>query len=101
MLLFEVIAKQETHFEFGGPFGVVFVMLSLPVVIYGLYFICNEQYCFPSLSFSTMMTRIQETKWVSSTSIYIYVCWMSWHVLLAIFLPGETAQGLLYDPIYV
>lgn len=29
------------EFEFGGPVGVFFMMLSLPVLIYTVYFYCN------------------------------------------------------------
>ena len=35
----------KKHNEFGGPIGTFFVTISLPTVIYALYFLCDDQFC--------------------------------------------------------
>ena len=38
--------KEKTfEYEFGGPLGSAFVILSLPLVVYGLFFACNADFC--------------------------------------------------------
>jgi hypothetical protein len=33
-------------YAFGGPVGVLFMMLSLPLVVYATYFYCNKKKCY-------------------------------------------------------
>ncbi|XP_065183875.1 delta(14)-sterol reductase TM7SF2-like [Sycon ciliatum] len=37
--------KKTTNFEFGGPMGALFTMISLPLVIMALYGVCNPSTC--------------------------------------------------------
>ena len=36
---------KEVDYEFGGPVGALATMVGLPVVIYGLYFLCDAETC--------------------------------------------------------
>ena len=36
---------SRPHYEWMGPPGALFIMLSLPLVIYALYFLCERQHC--------------------------------------------------------
>jgi hypothetical protein len=43
----EAPSQEQDHtaahdFEFGGPVGVIFMMLGLPVGVWGLFLACNE-----------------------------------------------------------
>lgn len=95
-------SKQEKiHYEFGGPVGTFFTILSLPIVIYGLYFLCNDQVClqnpfefdFQKWSRDYLPTSINQLfSWEATT---IYLGWFAFHVLLERILPGETVEGVV------
>ena len=38
--------KPGPDYAFGGPFGVLFTMLSLPLVVFATYLYCNEKKCY-------------------------------------------------------
>lgn len=43
------IARHAVKYEFMGPPGAAVIMLTLPLVVYGLYFGCNRTAC-PALN---------------------------------------------------
>jgi hypothetical protein len=96
------MAKQQppaTHYEFGGPLGAFACIICLPVVIYGLYFLCNDQICLQNpLEFdwkswldNYLPTSINQL--FSWEATYIYLGWMVFQVVLERILPGETVEG--------
>ena len=74
------------HFEFGGPIGSVFMILSLPMTVLGLYFTCNENGC-PTLGFSTDS--------LSTLGILAPFGWFVWQLFLYLIIPGQIVQGTL------
>lgn len=87
------------HTEFGGPVGTLFVTLSLPLVVYGLYFLCDGEFCVSfdwkqEIDWSVLANKFYHAKLFDTTSTLIYLAWMAYHVLLERFLPGETVEGV-------
>lgn len=94
--------QEKIHYEFGGPIGAFGCIVGLPVVIYALYFVCNEERCV------SMQSPLDETFWasvraslpqsltdlVSREAVYMYLGWMALHVLLERILPGESVEGV-------
>eukprot|EP00047_Mylnosiga_fluctuans_P002604 m.225158 g.225158 ORF g.225158 m.225158 type:complete len:423 (+) comp11222_c0_seq1:25-1293(+) len=80
-----------THFEFGGVLGAPFMLLSLPLTTYALYFLCpNASHCsilevppLPSLS-----------SLFSLEAIGVFVAWFALQVLFYNVLPGDVGEGL-------
>mmetsp|Transcript_20735 Transcript_20735/g.21388 ORF Transcript_20735/g.21388 Transcript_20735/m.21388 type:complete len:441 (+) Transcript_20735:12-1334(+) len=88
------------HYEFGGPIGAFFIIWGLPAVIYGLYFLCNKEFCLRfdtspnwELFYSTLTSNTKNLFTDEGTSIFIG--WMIFHFFLERILPGETAFGVL------
>lgn len=93
--------KQEDkiHYEFGGPVGAFFVVISLPVVISGLYLICNENTCLNNpfdfdwaLWYQSLPSLDKYFSWEAT---FMYLGWMAFHVLLERILPGENVEGVV------
>ncbi|KAJ1442950.1 ergosterol biosynthesis ERG4/ERG24 family-domain-containing protein [Ochromonadaceae sp. CCMP2298] len=94
--------------EFGGPWGALGVILGLPVVIYGLFFLCSQHRCLhthhllsslhllpnPSQSFDWDLTTIP-TALFSYEGSLMYLGWFLLCVLLERILPGEVVQGAI------
>ena len=82
------------QYEFGGPIGAFFIIWTLPLVIYGLYFLCNKDFCLRfdaspnwELFLSTATEKASEIITDEGTSIFIG--WMVFHFLLERILPGK------------
>ena len=74
------------HLEFGGALGSVFMILSLPVTVLGLYATCNSGGC-PAIPVL-----------LDDLNIYGVLApfgWFLWQLILYQVFPGETAQGTL------
>jgi hypothetical protein len=37
--------SKDPHYEWMGPPGALMIMVSLPIIVYALYFACNETGC--------------------------------------------------------
>ncbi len=93
---------KTVHYEFGGPIGALGVIIGLPVVIYGLYFLCNGERCldFHNMSSPQFWSEFQSTlpsslsDLVTSEAAHMYLGWMLFHVILERILPGETVEGV-------
>eukprot|EP01038_Epipyxis_sp_PR26KG_P006460 gene6460-8888_t len=95
---------NEHKYEFGGPVGATFIIFSLPLVIYALYFLCNEKAC---INISNMFSlkvwqEVYSQSFLPNSSIsslfskdawIIYIGWMFANVLLERILPGEVVNG--------
>jgi len=83
--------EKVHHFEWMGPHGTILLIFSLPMVVYTLYFLCNENGClqlfplqfppFPNVSFFTL----------SGTAVFLG--WMAYFVILHLVLPGQYVNG--------
>jgi hypothetical protein len=77
---------KTIHFEFGGPLGAAGVIFGLPLVIYLLYFLCNDSVCLHSpWSFDWTDWYTKLPSWVALFSweaTYMYLGWIALHVLL-------------------
>lgn len=77
---------DKVHYEFGGPLGAFGVIFGLPIVIYGLYFLCNDRVCvnnpltFDWKSWIAGLPSVEKLfSWEATT---IYLGWMAFHVLM-------------------
>ncbi len=74
-------------------------VVSLPIVIYALHFICNADHC---LNFTGSASQSLQRTWASMRSysywpshegLSIFLGWMLLQLLMQLLLPGETVQG--------
>jgi Delta14-sterol reductase len=97
---------KEVHYEFGGPIGALGVIVGLPVVIYGLYFLCNDQQClstgnpFDSDYWTQVASSLPSSLsgLVTGEAVAMYLGWMLFHVALERVLPGESVEGVALPP---
>lgn len=107
---------NQPHYEFQGPPGAIVLLVSLPLVIAGLYFGCNGDRCVSlnplsdeflgGLTLDTLLTtpltfvdaqRFFFTYLWSVDTWLIYLCWFFGHVLLYFILPGRVVEGVTLD----
>lgn len=84
--------------EFGGPVGTFLTTVSLPFVIYGLYFLCDGDFCVSfdwkkELNWASVWERFTTEPLVDWTGASIFLGWMAFHVILERLLPGESVEG--------
>jgi hypothetical protein len=90
---------KPIKYEFGGPIGTFFTILSLPFVICGLYLLCNDEVCLKNpFEFDFHHWYYQfvipaASHLFSWNATMIYLGWMAFHVLLERILPGEVVEG--------
>lgn len=94
------MTKQEKiHYEFGGPIGAFFVVVSLPFVIWGLYLLCNDSVCLNNpleFDWKAWLNNLPPlTSFVTCEAFYMYFGWMAFHFLLEAILPGEVVEGVV------
>lgn len=84
------MSKSKVKYEFCGPFGALSIVLLLPLVVFGLYFVCNKSGCIYTLYSPnwTCVEQSQSINIVSRDSILMYAGWMMSQVLMQLVLPG-------------
>ena len=84
------------EYEFGGPIGALGTVLSLPVVIYALYFLCNcTGECLSLYPLNIpKLPEYTEVEWWNSSAFFITLAWIVWLVVLYYIIPGPTVQGV-------
>lgn len=88
--------EAEIHYEFGGPFGALAVMLGLPFVIYALFFLCNDKVCMTNpldFDWQLFLAQLNLDNLFTKEGTYMYLGWMAFSVLLERILPGEYVEG--------
>lgn len=95
-------SQKDNHkfeYEFGGPLGSLGVIFGLPIVIYLLFFLCNDNYCF---NFSTPFNILNFynsipnfSAFITNEAIFMYIGWMLFHIFLERTLPGESVEGVM------
>ena len=93
--------KHRMHegYEFGGPIGSIATMVSLPAVVYALYFLCNADYCLDASNWSEAWARLPTgaalAELWSWDALWVVLAWMGFQIVLAALLPGDTVDGVL------
>ena len=93
----ETNSNSKPHFEFGGPLGALSVIVGLPIVIYALFYLCNDEYCINysfDFSFEKLSKSINKPI-LTINGFIMYVTWIGFHILMERILPGEVAEGAL------
>jgi delta14-sterol reductase/lamin-B receptor len=94
----KAVSAPVAHFEFGGTPGAIGVMLGLPLVIYMLYFLCNQEVCMEnpaSFSWLEFLGSLESAldKLLSPEAWQMYLVWMAFQTVMAALLPGEVVDG--------
>ena len=91
--------SEQVQYEFGGPVGSAFVMVSLPLVVYGLYFACNADYCLSDgASLANALTHISAS--LRTTTLWSWEAaaavagWFALQAMLYLQLPGPMVHGV-------
>ncbi|KAF5346648.1 hypothetical protein D9758_013196 [Tetrapyrgos nigripes] len=104
-----VLNPRTTSYEFSGPWGTFFIMLVVPIIIYGLYFGCSEETggCPPNLSLAIssiatigtqsvdvagITSKLWGKLWDAEAMLY-YLAWYLFCVICWAVLPGEYVEG--------
>lgn len=93
-----VPVKKPVHFEFGGPCGAAGIVFGLPLVVLGLYFVCNADHCVSNVFSYNYIDLVRNIRWedvYSDTAMLLYLSWLLLHVVMERFLPGEVVHGML------
>ncbi len=89
---------NEIHYEFGGPVGAFGVIVGLPVVIAGLYLICNADTCLENpftFDYGNWVNNLPGwEKFITREAVVMFLGWMAFHVILERVLPGENVEGV-------
>jgi len=84
------------EYEFGGPIGALGTVLSLPIVIYALFFLCNDHgdclSVYP-LHIPSLPDFSQVEFW-NTDAFLVTLGWFSWLIVLSFILPGAYVQGV-------
>ncbi|KAF8701394.1 ERG4 ERG24 ergosterol biosynthesis protein, partial [Rhizoctonia solani] len=92
---------RTTHYEFFGPLGTTFVSVTVPIVIYALYFTCSEQAggCPPplwSIPFN-FVRAVESIDWwknlFDKEATIAYAAWYAFTVAAWWLLPGDWVEG--------
>jgi len=91
--------KPKFEYEFGGPLGAAGVVFGLPIVIYLLFYVCNEKICYGHDNFkiADFFDQFKPSELISQQAAQIYLGWMAFHVLLERVLPGEVVEGVALE----
>jgi len=89
-------AAQPTVFEFGGPPGAYMTMLSLPGVIFFLYYACNKDFKLPGVDLRQLanVKLPDPCELLSWKACGIVTGWFGFQVLLERMLPGKVLEGV-------
>lgn len=86
-------AKQQQRptehtFEFGGPVNVIFMILGLPIGVWGLFLACNSNNCSV-----TKVPDISQYTFYSHEAMAVVLLWTAWLVVLWLIVPGPWVNG--------
>jgi hypothetical protein len=85
-----------SEFEFGGPLGAAAVMMSLPLVIIGLYVGCGSSGCASGPASAVQVFRnAQLPQLWDWTAAAVVFGWTALHFALYVLLPGPRVEGVV------
>lgn len=89
-------STKKVEYEFGGPIGAFGTVVSLPFVIYGLFFLCNTSGdCLSIYPFHIpALPDFSKVEFWNTQSFLITISWIVWLIILERFLPGKTVKGV-------
>jgi len=101
-----ILNPRTKSYEFSGPLGVFIIIITVPIIMYGLYFGCSEETggCPPQgwVSSLTEMARVFSVReglnkladrlWDADAMQY-YLAWYMFCVVSWAILPGATIEG--------
>ena len=70
------------EFEFFGPHGTILTIISLPLVVLGLYFLCDDQSCSLLFNIDDIKDKIRHQE-----------LWILFQFFLSAVIPGKTVLG--------
>lgn len=80
------------HFEWMGPHGTILLIVFMPITVYGLYFMCNENGSFHlPLEFPQWPT----TPLFTVQAFLVFLAWIAYTIVLHLLLPGERVEGIV------
>ncbi|KAG5437133.1 hypothetical protein PCANB_001109 [Pneumocystis canis] len=84
--------RENSRKEFGGPLGTMIVILVTPLIVYKLYFLCNENDC--KISTGRIFEGIFSLERLYEPMAFImYFLWWIFLIVSWAFLPGYFKQG--------
>ncbi|KAK7448138.1 erg24, C-14 sterol reductase [Stygiomarasmius scandens] len=97
---------RTKSYEFSGPLGVFIIIITVPIIMYGLYFGCSEETggCPPQGWFSSLtemarvfsvregLSKLADRLWDADAMLY-YLAWYMFCVVSWAILPGATIEG--------
>lgn len=88
--------NAKTEFEFGGPIGAYATMVSLPGVIFLLYYACGRDFVVPGADLRKLadmkLPALEDL--ISTRAMGITAGWFGFQVFLDRLLPGKVVQGV-------
>jgi len=89
---------MATEYEFGGPIGALGTMISLPLVIYGLFFLCQGGDCLSIYPFHIpSLPDFSAVEFWNTNAFLITLAWIAWLVILERLLPAPIAKGVTLE----
>ena len=95
------------HYEWMGPPGAAVILLTLPVVVYFLYFACTSAVCLSLQPSSPDFLRVDDPlrdgllpllrSLVSVRAVLLYMGWLLLHFALYLVVPGSVVRGCPLD----
>ena len=93
------VADNESEYEFFGPPGAAFIVISLPLVVYALYYLASpDGRLLVSLSPPRIALPELQFSWSSLFEIQAFaviVGWFVFQVFLERVLPGKVVEGVV------
>jgi len=89
-----------TDYEFGGPPGALATMISLPGVMYLLYYGCGKHFVVPGIALKNLLDipSPNVTNMLSVRAAALFGGWMGFQVLLERLLPAQIVEGVELAP---
>lgn len=89
------MGRKEVEYEFMGPPGALFIMISLPAVCYALQLFCHADACVGVRSLLSMEFRaLENVQLFSIRAMAVFVAWFAFCATLHLLLPGVRAKGV-------
>lgn len=88
------VATKEEHFEFAGPHGTILVVLGLPIVVVGLFALCNQETC-SVFALENVFKFYEHNDLLSWGAFAVYTGYLIYQLVLSVFAPGKTMKGTI------
>ncbi len=86
---------SDQEYEFMGPFlGPIGIMAALPLVCYGLVYVCNAQGCL-EISNMSIPGFAAQSQLISREAFLAIFGWMAFQIILHLALPGQLVKGTI------